>query len=137
MLDLSGCSPNVSLIAQRIFGAFPTVVVLTLLWGLVGGVYLLLRYDAGGQEVEDLWQPAPTDQVFAAGLAAPLIASQPQDCLSIHESRSSILFHRRAAVFVAVRPRCRLDALPFHSGRCIGAERRRKDFCLEGAAHSS
>ena len=34
----------------------PVVVLLTAIWSLLGGVYLLLRYDAGGQEVEDLWQ---------------------------------------------------------------------------------
>lgn len=34
----------------------PVVVLLTAIWSLLGGIYLLLRYDAGGQEVEDLWQ---------------------------------------------------------------------------------
>lgn len=29
----------------------------TLLFGLLGGTYLLLRFDAGGQEVEDFWHP--------------------------------------------------------------------------------
>lgn len=29
----------------------------TLASGLLGGIYLLLRHDAGGQEVEDLWTP--------------------------------------------------------------------------------
>ena len=37
----------------------PVVVGLTLIWALLGGVYLLLRFDAGEQEVEDLWQPSP------------------------------------------------------------------------------
>ncbi|QEF97420.1 hypothetical protein Mal15_14600 [Stieleria maiorica] len=32
---------------------------LTLAFGLLGGVYLLLRSDAGGQEPEDLWTPPP------------------------------------------------------------------------------
>jgi hypothetical protein len=36
---------------------FPIAVMLTLGWGLVGGVYLLLRHDAGGQDVEDIWIP--------------------------------------------------------------------------------
>ena len=35
----------------------PVIVTITLFWGLLGGVYLLLRRDAGGQEVEDLWLP--------------------------------------------------------------------------------
>lgn len=39
---------------------FPPAVMVTLTWGLVGGVYLLLRRDAGGQEVEDVWLP-PAD----------------------------------------------------------------------------
>ncbi|MEL6110689.1 MAG: hypothetical protein AAFU85_32180 [Planctomycetota bacterium] len=32
---------------------------ITLQLGLLGGVYLLLRRDAGGQHVEDLWHPEP------------------------------------------------------------------------------
>jgi hypothetical protein len=36
---------------------FPVAVAVTLAWGLVGGIYLLLRRDAGGQEVEDVWIP--------------------------------------------------------------------------------
>ena len=35
----------------------PSVVSLTLGGALVGGIYLLLRQDAGGQEPEDLWEP--------------------------------------------------------------------------------
>ena len=59
MLEVSGCSDNVPLITGRILRCFPLVVVITLMWSLVGGIYLLLRYDTGGQEVEDLWQPSP------------------------------------------------------------------------------
>ena len=33
----------------------PVVVTYTVSWSLIGGIYLLLRHDAGGQEVEDLW----------------------------------------------------------------------------------
>ena len=40
-----------------LLASFPQVVSLTLAWALVGGIYLLLREDAGGQEPEDLWQP--------------------------------------------------------------------------------
>lgn len=36
---------------------FPVAGVATLSWAMVGGVYLLLRHDAGEQEVEDLWMP--------------------------------------------------------------------------------
>ncbi len=35
----------------------PAIVSITLAWGLIGGVYLLVRQSAGGQEPEDLWQP--------------------------------------------------------------------------------
>lgn len=35
----------------------PAIMLLTATWTLIGGIYLLLRYDAGGQEVEDLWTP--------------------------------------------------------------------------------
>jgi hypothetical protein len=59
LLASTGCSPAVLVRMQQILHCFPTVVALTMMWSLLGGVYLLLRYDAGGQEVEDLWQPPP------------------------------------------------------------------------------
>ena len=59
MLGLGGSPEGVLHAVKEIYTRLPFVIVLTLLWNLVGGVYLLLRYDAGGQEVEDLWQPAP------------------------------------------------------------------------------
>lgn len=55
-LDLSGCSPNVHAITAAALAMIPLVVVTTLSWGLAGGIYLLLRYDTGGQEIEDLWE---------------------------------------------------------------------------------
>ncbi len=51
-----GESPLASTVVQLLH-YLPVVVSLTLVWGLVGGIYLLLRQDAGGQEPEDLWQP--------------------------------------------------------------------------------
>lgn len=39
----------------------PAVVSITLAWGLIGGVYLLVREATCGQEPEDLWQPPPTE----------------------------------------------------------------------------
>ncbi|WDQ16529.1 hypothetical protein [Rhodopirellula sp. P2] len=39
---------------------FPIVVGITVGWALVGGVYLLLRQSAGGQEVEDVWDGPKT-----------------------------------------------------------------------------
>lgn len=50
-------SPETSLSATLAF--FPQCVVFALSWGLLGGIYLLLRRDTGGQEVEDLWLPVP------------------------------------------------------------------------------
>ncbi|MDG2220932.1 MAG: hypothetical protein P8L85_06115 [Rubripirellula sp.] len=55
-LDLSGCSPNVRAVASNALAMIPIVMVTTLSWGLAGGIYLLLRYNTGGQEVEDLWE---------------------------------------------------------------------------------
>ncbi len=56
-LSAAGGSAEIQRVAREILWRLPVVVVLTLLWGLVGGVYLLLRQDAGNQEVEDLWEP--------------------------------------------------------------------------------
>ncbi|TWU08218.1 hypothetical protein [Stieleria varia] len=36
---------------------FPMVVLIALGWSIVGGVYLLLRRDAGSQDIEDIWFP--------------------------------------------------------------------------------
>jgi hypothetical protein len=33
---------------------------ITLLGAWLGGAYLLLRHDTGGQEIEDLWRPPST-----------------------------------------------------------------------------
>ncbi len=62
MLSAAGTSADFSRSVLGILGYYPVVVTLTLFWALVGGVYLLLRRDAGEQEVEDIWQPAPTPQ---------------------------------------------------------------------------
>ncbi len=58
-LRLAGATETLSERVTDVLRFFPFVVTLTLFWSLVGGVYLLLRFDAGGQEVEDLWMPAP------------------------------------------------------------------------------
>lgn len=58
MIGLPNASPLVALVL-RMLGFLPVVAAITLYWALVGGVYLLLRQDAGGQEPEDLWLPAP------------------------------------------------------------------------------
>ncbi len=59
LLNLAGSPDNVPRMVMGVLRHLPAVVELTVMWSLVGGVYLLVRYDAGGQEVEDLWQPAP------------------------------------------------------------------------------
>jgi hypothetical protein len=61
-LWFAGASDALQRITSSILWRFPAVVVLTLMWSLVGGVYLLLRCDAGGQEVEDLWQPQAAER---------------------------------------------------------------------------
>ncbi len=38
---------------------FPLIAVYAVSWALIGGIYLLLRQDAGGQEPEDLWIVPP------------------------------------------------------------------------------
>ncbi len=57
MLGVSGSS--ISLIQKMDWALIwiPAVIGVTLGGGLLGGIYLLLRYDAGGQEVEDIWVP--------------------------------------------------------------------------------
>ncbi|WP_442508187.1 hypothetical protein SH528x_007147 [Novipirellula sp. SH528] len=44
--------------ALQILALIPTATAFAFGWGLVGGVYLLIRFDAGGQQVEDVWLPA-------------------------------------------------------------------------------
>jgi hypothetical protein len=46
--------------ALVVIGLVVSAWQLTLAFGLLGGVYLLLRRDACGQEVEDLWEPPKT-----------------------------------------------------------------------------
>ena len=59
MLFVVGAPEDVVWMTNAILSAFPIVVSITLLGGLIGGVYLQLRSDAGGQEVEDIWIPEP------------------------------------------------------------------------------
>ena len=58
-----GLASGPSSLAERVVATLacvPLVLMLTLFWSLVGGIYLLLRFDAGGQEVEDLAVPKVT-----------------------------------------------------------------------------
>ncbi|MGB7346552.1 MAG: hypothetical protein WBD20_20190 [Pirellulaceae bacterium] len=55
-LALSGAPKETIVSTALMLSFFPSVVAVTLFWSIVGGVYLLMRYDANGQEVEDIWQ---------------------------------------------------------------------------------
>ena len=57
MMELAGASDSMIATTRSHLRLFPFVVSMTLFWSLAGGIYLLLRRDAGGQEIEDLWQP--------------------------------------------------------------------------------
>lgn len=57
-----GASPQLTTSTRNVLQLLPPVVVATLFWSLLGGVYLLLRRDAGGQEVEDLWIAPAVDR---------------------------------------------------------------------------
>ncbi|MCO8124308.1 hypothetical protein NHH03_21385 [Stieleria sp. TO1_6] len=54
---VGGADPRLIASAATVVGWLLTAWQLTFAFGLLGGVYLLLRRDAGGQEVEDLWLP--------------------------------------------------------------------------------
>ena len=56
ILAFSGAADGMLETSTDLLSYLPVVVFLTAAWSLLGGVYLLLRYDTGGQEVEDLWQ---------------------------------------------------------------------------------
>ncbi|TWU17564.1 hypothetical protein Pla52o_51200 [Novipirellula galeiformis] len=64
-LDWTSAPAMTHNLTQQILTLIPIATAFALAWGLVGGVYLLIRYDAGGQQVEDLWVPplAPRDPV--------------------------------------------------------------------------
>ncbi len=56
LLNYAHAAEGMVVKSSNLLEHLPVVVLLTATWSLLGGVYLLLRYDAGGQEVEDLWQ---------------------------------------------------------------------------------
>ncbi|MGB7329192.1 MAG: hypothetical protein WBD31_30200 [Rubripirellula sp.] len=60
-MNLAGSPPQSIGMATMLCRQLPVVVSMTLFWALVGGIYLLVRTDAGGQEVEDLWMPSPAN----------------------------------------------------------------------------
>ncbi len=59
---------------QSMLQFFPMIVLIAAFWSLVGGVYLLMRTAAGGQEVEDLWVPPSS--------VPPSLPSLPQNAHS-------------------------------------------------------
>jgi hypothetical protein len=60
LLALSGTNERMIQDTQSMLSYFPLVVLIAGFWSLVGGVYLLMRSAAGGQEIEDLWVPLST-----------------------------------------------------------------------------
>lgn len=58
-VGLAGASQTLEAAIVSMLISFPAVVLIATLWALIGSAYLLLRYDAGGQEVEELWTPTP------------------------------------------------------------------------------
>jgi hypothetical protein len=57
VLGMTGDAGSLLQRVRVVLHGFPLAVVVTLGWGMLGGAYLLLRRDAGGQEVEDVWMP--------------------------------------------------------------------------------
>lgn len=55
----SGAPPLTMQTVAHFIAVIPLIVGITVVWGLVGGIYLLCRMACGGQEVEDLWVPEP------------------------------------------------------------------------------
>ena len=53
-----------------ILSVFPTAIITTLAWGLIGGVYLLLRKDTCEHEIEDVWVPTLDDSLVINGLSS-------------------------------------------------------------------
>ena len=56
ILAFSGATDAMIETSKNVLANLPIVVLFTAAGSLLGGVYLLLRFDAGGQEVEDLWE---------------------------------------------------------------------------------
>ena len=62
LAEIVGVNPEQQSLVQVLVYELTNVVSLTTWLAMIGGIYLLARYDTGGQEVEDLWipeKPAP------------------------------------------------------------------------------
>lgn len=60
VLDWTTAPAMTGTFVLQIISLVPSATAFAFAWGLIGGVYLLIRFDAGGQQVEDLWMPAAT-----------------------------------------------------------------------------
>ena len=78
-LGVAGSSESVETSAIGILQALPQVVGIAMFWGLIGGSYLLLRKDAGGQEVEDIWRPPSPSLVPLPELKTQSSPSSPTE----------------------------------------------------------
>ncbi|GAA5508496.1 hypothetical protein [Novipirellula caenicola] len=59
VLDGAAAPAMTRVFVLQIISLIPMATAFAFAWGLIGGVYLLVRFDAGGQQVEDLWIPTP------------------------------------------------------------------------------
>lgn len=56
-------APDLAAKSAALLWRLPVIIVLAQAWALAGGIYLLVRGDANGQEVEDVWQPPAIERV--------------------------------------------------------------------------
>ena len=57
LLSMASSSDSLIKSTNGLLQHLPVFVSITIVWSVMGGVYLMLRRDAGGQEVEDIWVP--------------------------------------------------------------------------------
>ena len=56
----SPADPSLITKVTLLLSFLPSAGLIAMIWGLVGGIYLLLRHDTGEQEIEDIWMPPET-----------------------------------------------------------------------------
>ncbi|TWT82790.1 hypothetical protein CA13_42530 [Planctomycetes bacterium CA13] len=57
ILQWAGAPDGLERLIGRMLAIIPMATCFAFSWALVGGIYLLVRAEAGGQQVEDLWEP--------------------------------------------------------------------------------
>ena len=57
ILQWAGAPLTLTGLIGRILAIIPMATCFAFSWALIGGIYLLIRAEAGGQPVEDLWEP--------------------------------------------------------------------------------